>query len=113
MQIVYYANYLRFFEGARNEWIRSHGVTYVEIERAGVQLPVVETAVRFFRPARYNEVLEIETNVSAGRVRIRFDYQVRRQGGPELLVEGHTVHASIGREGRPVRMPEWLVHRLG
>jgi acyl-CoA thioester hydrolase len=112
MQVVYYANYLRFFEGARNEWIRSHGVTYAEIERAGIALPVVETSARYLRPARYDDLLEIQTRVSATRVRIRFDYEVRRQGDPELLVEGHSVHASINRDGRPVRMPEWLVEKL-
>jgi acyl-CoA thioester hydrolase len=113
MQIVYYANYLRFFEGARNEWLRTHGMTYVDIERAGIQLPVVDCAIRYLRPAKYDDLLEIEAKVSASRVRIRFDYEVRRQGSPEMLVEGHTVHASIGKEGRPVRMPEWLVEKLG
>ena len=50
--------------------------------------------------------------MSATRVRIRFDYEVRKQGEPALLCEGFTIHASIGREGRPVRMPQWLVDKL-
>jgi acyl-CoA thioester hydrolase len=113
MQVVYYASYLRFFEGARNEWIRNHGMTYAEIEASGVLLPVVEAAARYYRPARYDDLLEIRTDVSASRVRIRFDYEVRRHGEEPLLIAGHTVHASVNREGRPVRMPQWLHDKLG
>jgi len=113
MQVVYYASYLRFFEGARNEWIRAHAMTYAEIEAAGVMLPVVEAHVRYHRPARYDDLLEIATAVSASRVRIRFDYEVRKQGQPTVMITGYTVHASVGREGRPVRMPPWLVEKLG
>jgi len=112
MQVVYYASYLRFFEGARNEWIRGHGVSYAQIEAAGVYLPVVEVNARYYRPARYDDLLEIETEVSTTRVRIRFDYQVRRQGAPEVLTHGFTVHASVNREGRLVRMPDWLADKL-
>jgi acyl-CoA thioester hydrolase len=112
MQVVYYGAYLRFFEGARNEWIRSHGVTYVQIEEAGVFLPVVEAGAKYHRPARYDDLLEIVTEVSATRVRIRFDYRVRRQGETEPLTSGFTVHACVSRAGKPQRMPDWLVEKL-
>jgi len=112
MQVVYYASYLRFFEGARNEWIRGHGLAYTEIEAAGVFLPVVEAFVRYHRPARYDDLLEIETDVSTTRVRLRFDYQVRRRGDDAVLTEGHTVHVSVDREGRLVRFPGWLTEKL-
>ena len=111
MGVVYYANYLRFFEGARNEWIRGLGLAYTEIEARGVLLPVMEVGVRYLRPARYDDVIEIHLDVSHTRVKIRFDYVVKRQGG-EALCLGHTVHACVGREGRPTRAPEWLLQRL-
>jgi len=117
MGVVYYANYLRFFEGARNEWIRSLGLAYTEIEARGVMLPVLEVGVRYLRPARYDDVVEIHLTVSHTRVKIRFDYVVKRQvaGAPgtgEPLCLGHSVHACVTREGRPTRAPEWLLQAL-
>ena len=113
MGVVYYSNYLRFFEGARNEWIRALGLAYAEIEARGVLLPVLEVGVRFLQPARYDDVLEIGLKVSHTRVKIRFDYVIKRQGGGVgPLCLGHTVHACVGRDGRPTRAPEWLLQAL-
>jgi acyl-CoA thioester hydrolase len=117
MGVVYYANYLRFFEGARNEWIRALGLAYTEIEARGVMLPVLEAGVRYLRPARYDDVIAIHLNVSHTRVKIRFDYVVKRQGSGapgtgEALCLGHTVHACVTREGRPTRAPDWLLQAL-
>jgi len=112
MGIVYYANYLRFFEGARNEWIRAHGLTYAEIEAAGLMLPVIEAHVHYHRPARYDDVVEIETIVSATRVKLHFEYQVRKSGDPALMIEGFTTHACVSKAGRPTRFPPWLDAKL-
>ena len=117
MGVVYYANYLRFFEGARNEWIRALGLAYTEIEARGVMLPVLEAGVRYLRPARYDDVLEVHLDVSHTRVKVRFDYVVKRQatgaqGTGEVLCLGHTIHACVGREGRPTRAPDWLLQAL-
>ena len=112
MQVVYYASYLRFFEGARNEWIRALGLTYAEIESRGVFLPVMEVATRYLRPARYDDLLEIPVTVTHTRVKVRFDYVVHRQGEPAALALGHTVHVCVGKEGRPTRAPDWLLRAL-
>ena len=112
MQVVYYASYLRFFEGARNEWIRALGLTYAQIESRGVFLPVMEAATRYLRPARYDDLLEIPVTVTHTRVKIRFDYVVHRQGESSPLALGHTVHACVGKEGRPTRAPDWLLQAL-
>jgi len=112
MGIVYYANYLRFFEGARGEWIRNLGVSYAQIEEKGILLPVLEVGIRYLKPARYDDVLEIPLSVSHTRVKVRFDYKIYRQGSPDALILGHTVHATVGRDGRPTRAPEWLVKAM-
>jgi len=112
MGVVYYANYLRFFEGARGEWIRGLGMRCAEIEERGIFLPVLEVGVRYLKPARYDDLLEIPMVVNHTRVKIRFDYKVHRQGSPEVLLLGHTVHACVGREGRPTRAPDWLVKKM-
>jgi acyl-CoA thioester hydrolase len=112
MGVVYYANYLRFFEGARGEWIRGLGLTYAQIEERGIFLPVLEVGVRYLKPARYDDVLEIPLKVSHTRVKVRFDYKVYRAGDPEVLLLGHTVHACVNKEGRPTRAPDWLVAKM-
>jgi len=109
MGVVYYANYLKFFEGARGEWIRGLGLTYGQIEERGIFLPVLEVGVRYLKPARYDDVLEIPLEVSHTRVKVRFDYKVYRAGDPDVLLLGHTVHACVTKEGRPTRAPDWLV----
>ena len=109
MGVVYYATYLRFFEGARNEWIRGLGIPYTEIEKRGIYLPVLEASLRYLRPARYDDLLELPLKVSHTRVKVRFDYVVHRVGEIPPLVLGHTVHACVGKEGRPTRAPDWLL----
>jgi acyl-CoA thioester hydrolase len=130
MGVVYYANYLRFFEGARNEWIRSLGLTYAQIEERGIMLPVFEASIQYLKPARYDDLLDIKIVATHTRVKIRFEYKVHRVGGgagsagggrnpegvaleDEVLALGHTVHACVGRDGRPTRAPDWLLGALG
>jgi acyl-CoA thioester hydrolase len=112
MGVVYYANYLRFFEGARNEWIRGLGLTYAQIEERGIMLPVYEASAQYLKPARYDDVLEIHLVVTHTRVKVRFEYKVHRVGGDAVLALGHTVHVCVGRDGRPTRAPEWLLAAL-
>lgn len=107
MGIVYYANYLRYFEGARATWLREQGKSYAEIEAAGLALPVAEAYASYRAPARYDE--ELVVTVEVGLVRnasFRFDYRVRRND--KLLCEGHTIHACTDLDGRPQRMPDEL-----
>jgi acyl-CoA thioester hydrolase len=112
MGVVYYANYLRFFEGARNEWIRALGIDYREIEARGIMLPVYEAALQYLRPAKYDDLLDIHLVVTHTRVKIRFEYKVRRAGSDEVLALGHTVHVCVGRDGKPTRAPDWLLRAL-
>jgi len=112
MGVVYYANYLRFFEAGRNEFLRQKGLRYREVEeRLGVILPVSEAAVGYKSPARYDDLLTVETALAElRRVSARFDYRVLRGG--ELLATGHTVHACVDAQGRIRRMPPELAAAL-
>jgi acyl-CoA thioester hydrolase len=112
MGVVYYANYLRFFEAARNEFIRAKGLRYRDIEAEhGLLLPVVEVAVQYKHPARYDDLVTVEISLTeVRRASARFGYRILR--GEELLVTGHTVHACVGLDGRVQRMPEDLLARL-
>ena len=113
MGVVYYANYLRFFEAARNEFIRAKGLRYRDFEAEhGLLLPVVEAAVQYKQPARYDDLLTVEISLTeVRRASARFGYRILR--GEELLVTGHTVHACVGLDGRVQRMPKELLARLG
>lgn len=113
MGIVYYANYLRYFEAGRNEFIRAKGLRYRDIEeRYRVMLPVVETGVRYQVPARYDDLVSVETSLAEiGRASARFDYRLVRDDG-QLLATGHTVHACVDPDGRVQRMPREILDRL-
>ena len=107
MGIVYYANYLVWFEVGRTDWLRGTGWTYRSMEEDGIQLPVIEAHCEYRQGARYDDEVQIRTT---GRklspVRVQFDYEVVRASDDAVLATGHTVHATIDRNGRPVRMPE-------
>lgn len=111
MGIVYYANYLRFFEAGRNELLREAGLEYKAMEELGLMLPVVDASAKYHRPARYDDVLEVVTTVEKmGRSSLRLGYRVEREG--ELLTTGSTTHACVDGEGRIRRLPERLVSAL-
>ncbi|HEU0031650.1 MAG TPA: thioesterase family protein [Kofleriaceae bacterium] len=107
MGVVYYANYLRFFESARAAYWRDLGKSYKDLVDWGVALPVVEAHCNYKRPAFYEDLLVVETRVSELRAAsLRFVYTVRR--GEDVLAEGHTRHAVVGPDGRPKALPEAL-----
>lgn len=107
MGVVYYANYLRYFEAARAAYLRSLGKTYKDFEREQVALPVVEAHCNYRRPAHYEDLLEVDIAVGERRTAsIRFEYVVTR--GSDLIAEGWTRHAVTGPTGRPRAMPEFL-----
>src|SRR5438309_10575048 len=90
MGVVYYANYLRFFEGARSHFMRGLGVTYGEIESRGILLPVYEASVNYLKSAKYEDVLVAHLSQTHTRVKIRFEYKVHREGDEAVLALGHT-----------------------
>ena len=107
MGVVYYSNYLIWFEIGRTDWLRETGWTYREIEADGIQLPVIEAHCEYRQGARYDDDVDISTRAKKlSPVRIQFDYEATRRADGAVLAIGHTVHATIDRDGRPVRMPE-------
>lgn len=113
MGVVYYANYLRYFEAGRNEFIRAKGLRYRDFEeRYGLVLPVAEANVKYHSPARYDDLLTVEVTLAeARRASARFTYRIVREDGV-LLATGHTVHACVDRGGKVKRMPPELVAAL-
>lgn len=111
MGVVYHANYLPWFEIGRTQLLRELGVSYRKLEEEGFRLPVLEVSVKYFRPATYDDTLDIVTLLEEKPLlRIRLRYEVRR--GDALLATGATVHAFLDREYRPVRPPAWAAERI-
>jgi acyl-CoA thioester hydrolase len=107
MGVVYYANYFVWFEVGRADLLRNAGWTYREMEREGFTLPVIEAHCQYHQSARYDDELEVRTSgerVSA--VRVAFQYAVVRPSDETLVATGRTIHATIGRDGRPCRLPD-------
>lgn len=108
MGVVYYANYLRYFEIGRGELMRALGHTYRQVEDGGLLLPVTEASCSYRKPARYDDLLRLETRVTRARgARVCFAYTLRREPD-EILVTGVTEHAVVSAVGRPTRLPEGL-----
>ena len=106
MGVVYYANYLRWFEKGRSEWLREVGRPYSEIESEGLHFPVVEVHCRYFQSARYDEVIVIETAlVEVNRASLMFGYSIKRESDDAVLAKGSTKHACIDHDGKIMRMP--------
>ena len=111
MGVVYYANYLVWFEVGRTDLLRREGWSYREMESNGFALPVVEAHCAYRQSARYDDELDIRTSgLMLSPVRVRFDYAVVRANDGIVLAEGHTVHASLDPTGRPRRLPEPMLN---
>jgi acyl-CoA thioester hydrolase len=107
MGVVYHAHYVDFFEAARTEALRHFGLPYKALEDGGIEMPVVDLGVRYRRPARYDDLLEIEVAFpEPPGARILTAYTVRRSGDPTVLVEGQVTLCFFSAErGRPVACP--------
>ena len=113
MGVVYYANYFRYFEFSRAEYLRAQGWTYREMEAEGALLPVVEATAHYKSSARYDDLLVIRAAVTElRRASLSFEYEIRRETDGAVLVTGRTVHACIGRDGKPTRLPEKVTELL-
>jgi acyl-CoA thioester hydrolase len=109
MGVVYYSNYLVWFEVGRADLMRVHGRTYRELEEQGVILPVIEARCEYRQPARYDEEIEIRTTGELlSPVRLKFTYEIVRPADASVLAAGHTMHAAVDARGKPCRLPDWL-----
>jgi acyl-CoA thioester hydrolase len=107
MGIVYYANYLVWFEVGRTDLLRQAGWSYREMEREGFSLPVIEAHCEYRQPAKYDDEIDVKTTGAlVSPVRVRFDYEVMAATTATRLVTGYTVHATLDRNGRPCRLPD-------
>jgi len=120
MGVVFYGNYVTWFEIGRTEWIRNLGYSYSDIEKEGLLLPVVDLYAKYHSPAKYDDTVIICTRVKEMTpLRIEFESEVRKVSGDmfqaasyqatdslpgQLLVSGGTKHVWVNEQFQPTRL---------
>jgi len=113
MGVVYHGNYAQYFEMGRVEWLRNLGLSYSELEKKGVMLPVVSLTLNYKKPARYDDLLTVRTIFKKQQsVKIEFDYEIYSEEG-ELLTTGNSVLVFVDmKTGRPVLPPDYVTEKI-
>jgi len=103
--VIYYANYLRYFERARTELLEARGVSLKKLMDDGIYFVVVEASLKYTAPGRYGDVLSVETSLDrVGPVSILFGHKVLREADGEELVTGSVKIGCVGKDMKPVRL---------
>ncbi len=113
MGVAHHAAYIPWLEMGRTELLRNTGVSYADMERAGVFLVVARLEARYKAPARYDDEIEVRTRVvGGGRARIDHEYEVwlwtRDAGRTRLLCTAGSTLACVDASGHPRALPAWL-----
>ncbi|MDP3804633.1 MAG: thioesterase family protein [Candidatus Omnitrophota bacterium] len=105
MGVVYYANYLVWFEVARTEYFRSLGLVYRELEEKGIYLMVASAACLYKLPAKYDDIVKIRAWVpELKNSSLKFAYKLFV--GEKLIATGESLHVFTNVSGKPTRMPD-------
>ena len=108
MGVAHHANYFRWFENGRVEFLRAIGITLGEMVDDGILFPIVEVSAKYFHPAKFDDEIEIETTgVNLTKAKWDFSYKVRRVSDGEILVEGFSRNVfTNAATGKITRLPE-------
>ena len=113
MGYVYYGNYAQYFEVGRVEWLRNLGISYKSLEESGIMLPVTQMNINYLKPAKYDDLLTIVTNViNKPMVKIVFEFQIFNDQ-KELLTTGETTLVFIDMiKNKPTKAPNFLLDKI-
>jgi acyl-CoA thioester hydrolase len=108
MSVVYYGNYLTYFEVARVEYLRQRNLPMSEVDKR-IHMPVVEAFVKYVKPAKLDDLLEVSSRVSLRkRASFTFSYEIRNEA-KELVATGFTRHACWDpATAKMIALPDWL-----
>lgn len=118
MGIVHHSRYYPWFEIARADFIKQIGISYDQMEKAGIMMPLTETGAKYKEGARYDEEVEVYCRLtSAGVVRCTFEYEVKRVSDGKTLTTGKTSHAFCDTSMKPINLkkkyPEYYEKIIG
>jgi len=110
MKYVYYGNYAEYFEVARVELFRTLGLSYDEIEKRGIWLPVSEYRIKYLKPALYDQNLEIHTYIKKiPGVKIEFDYEIFNEDKQKITEASTTLFFLDSKTNKVVKCPDYLM----
>jgi acyl-CoA thioester hydrolase len=114
MQFVHHSNYLKFFELARLEWLENLGISYAEMEKQGILMPVVSASIAFKKPLYFGDRFRVKVMLKNKPVaKMEFDYTIENQK-QEIICTGNTVLAFLSPQTkRPMRCPKELLDSFG
>ncbi len=105
--VVYYANYLRYFERARTEHLEKRSVSLADYQQKGIVFTVVNADIQYKAPAVYGDVLEVETSIEGIKsASFIVKYVIKRKADGAVLVTGSTRMACISNGMRPKMIPD-------
>ncbi len=111
--VVYYANYLRYFERARTEYIKSKGISLSEFQNNGIIFTVFSVEVKYLYPAYYGETLLISTDIpKKKRASLTFHHTITNKKNNRIIVKGNAALACINSKGRPIPLPKEFVEKV-
>lgn len=112
MGLVHHGSYINYFEEARISWISNLGLSYSEMEKSGIILPVSKLNVSYLKPAYFDDELDIEVSLAAlPTSKLIFEYIIKNKH--ITVVEGRTVLAFLNKESkRPVRCPNYMLEKV-
>ncbi len=113
MGVVYHGNYPQYLEMGRVEWLRSLGISYREMEKSGIMLPVISLCVNYKKSALYDDLITVKTQLKKiPLVKIEFDYEISNEAG-EILATANTVLAFIDmKTNRPIKCPDYILEKI-
>jgi acyl-CoA thioester hydrolase len=107
--VVYYANYLRYMERSRTEYLRERGVDLLEYHKNGFLFAVIEAHLKYHRPAKYNDLLDVQSRVTdLTFVTLTFETAIDNESH-ERLVTGAVKLACISTDGKARRIPREIL----
>lgn len=111
--VVYYANYLKYFERARTEYLAIHGLSVADLQKQGTLFLVTHAEVFYRSSAHYGETLKIETKVSQSRkTALLFSHTIQEQHTQRLIVEGSATLVTVDETGKVRRVPPSILDAL-
>jgi acyl-CoA thioester hydrolase len=110
MGVVHHGNYALYLEMGRIEWLRKMGVSYKKMEEEGIMLPVISMTLNFKKPARYDDVINVKTQLkNRPSAKIEFDYEITDEMG-QIITTATVVLAFIDmKTNRPIRAPKYIL----
>ena len=98
-QVAYYANYFRWFETGRREKFRDLKIDYKALDKRGIITPVVEAHCNYFHPARYDDIVVVESRISELKEKsVKFEQRIYRKKDKKLLASGYTINVFVDKK---------------